>query len=242
MPIYADKKDEKLYVTVHFVTVTAIRIVSPMDWERKDQVNHMDMNAISKVTAATPATVTTATARAASETQEKKTASTAEELGVVYEKSKDTDKVTTAKDNKAIIAKLKADAEARTAQMRSLVEQMMTKQGTAYANANDMWKFLAKGDFTVSADVKAQAQADIAEDGYWGVEQTSDRILDFAKALGNNDPEKAEEMLEAFKKGFKQAEKAWGNELPEISQKTYDAVLEKFEAWKNETATETETV
>ena len=106
-----------------------------------------------------------------------------------------------------------------------------------------MWKFLAKGDFTVSADVKVQAEADIAEDGYWGVKQTSDRILDFAKALAGNDPDKAEEMLEAFKKGFKQATGAWGKELPEISQKTYDAVLEKFDAWKNgeETAT-TETV
>ena len=195
----------------------------------------MDMNAIKNVTPTASATASQPVSKAAENTQPAK--SKAEELGVVYEKS--SDKVTSAKDNKAIIAKLKADAEARTAQLRSLVEQMMTKQGTAYANANDMWKFLAKGDFTVSADVKAQAQADIAEDGYWGVEQTSDRILDFAKALAGNDPEKAEEMLEAFKKGYKQAEEIWGGELPEISQKTYDAVLEKFEAWKNQTATET---
>ena len=39
---------------------------------------------------------------------------------------------------------------------------------------------------------------------------------------------------DAFKKGFKQAEETWGGELPEISQKTYDAVLEKFDAWANE--------
>ena len=88
---------------------------------------------------------------------------------------------------------------------------MMTKQGVAIGTADDMWKFLAKGDFTVSADVKAQAQADIADDGYWGVEQTSDRILDFAKALSGDDPDKADAMLEAFKKGFEQATKAWGD-------------------------------
>ena len=87
----------------------------------------------------------------------------------------------------------------------------MTKQGVAIGTADDMWKFLAKGDFTVSADVKAQAQADIADDGYWGVEQTSDRILDFAKALSGDDPDKADAMLEAFKKGFEQATKAWGD-------------------------------
>ena len=201
------------------------------------------MNAINKITTSTPVTKSTSitTKKVSEETTSKKT-STAEELGVIYEKSQDADKVTAKKDNKAIVAQLKADAEARTAQLKNLVQQMMTKQGNAIGTASDddsIWKFLAKGDFTVSADVKAQAQADIAEDGYWGVEQTSDRILDFAKALAGNDPDKVEEMLEAFKKGFKEATKTWGDELPEISQKTYDAVLEKFESWKNATATET---
>ena len=37
----------------------------------------------------------------------------------------------------------------------------------------------------------------------------------------------------------KERGKSWGKELPEISQRTYDAVYEKFEAWKNETAVET---
>ena len=202
--------------------------------------NHMDMNAISNVATATSVNTTSVLAKKAAE--EAEVAKTpAEETGVIYEKSKENEKVTSAKDNKAIIAKLKADAEERTSQLRSIVEQLITKQGTAFGKATDdeMWKFLAKGEFTVSADVKAQAEADIAEDGYWGVEQTSDRILDFAKALAGNDPDKAEEMLEAFKKGFKEATKTWGDELPEISQKTYDAVLEKFESWKNATATET---
>ena len=76
---------------------------------------------------------------------------------------------------------------------------------------------------------KAQAQADIAEDGYWGVNQTSDRIIQFATALTGGDPDKIESMREAFKKGYAQAEKTWGGSLPEISQKTYDAVMEKFD-------------
>ena len=199
------------------------------------------MNAISNITTATSTNTTTAVAKKAAEEAPVNKTTSAEETGVVYEKSSDNEKVTSTKDNKAIIAKLKADAEARTSQLRSIVEQLITKQGTAFGKATDdeMWKFLAKGEFTVSADVKAQTEADIAEDGYWGVEQTSDRILDFAKALAGNDPDKAEEMLEAFKEGYKQATKAWGDELPEISQKTYDAVLEKFDAWKNATATET---
>jgi hypothetical protein len=71
--------------------------------------------------------------------------------------------------------------------------------------------------------------ADIAEDGYWGVNQTSDRIIQFATALTGGDPDKIESMREAFKKGYAQAEKTWGGSLPEISQKTYDAVMEKFD-------------
>ena len=123
----------------------------------------------------------------------------------------------------------------RTAQLRSIVEQMMTKQGVAIGTADSMWSFLAKGDFTVDEATRAQAQADIADDGYWGVDQTSDRILDFAKALSGNDPEKADLLLDAFKKGFKEATKSWGQDLPDISQRTYDAVVEKFNKWKNGT-------
>ena len=156
------------------------------------------------------------------------------ESGVVYEKSSDSKSGSVnSKSNSAIVAKMKADAEQRTAQLRSLVEKMMSQQGATIGKADSMWRFLADGNFTVDAATKAQAQADIAEDGYWGVEQTSDRILDFAKALAGGDSDKADELLAAFKKGFQQATGTWGKDLPDISKRTYDAVLEKFEQWKN---------
>ena len=103
-----------------------------------------------------------------------------------------------------------------------------------------MWKFLASGKYTVSADVKAQAQADIAEDGYWGVEQTSERIVEFAKALTGGDTSKIEEMKAAFEKGFKAATGAWGSKLPDISQRTYDAVMDKFDDWAGKKAEDVE--
>lgn len=157
----------------------------------------------------------------------------AKESGVVYEKGTSATSGTYSKD--AIVARMKRDAETRTAQLKSLVEKMMTSQGSKIGQADSMWRFLASGNFTVSADVKAQAQADIADDGYWGVEQTSDRIVDFAKALSGGDSEKADKMIAAFKKGFEQATKSWGKTLPDISQRTYDAVMKKFDAWKNGT-------
>lgn len=155
----------------------------------------------------------------------------AESTGVVYEPSEEAKTASTKKykPDTNLVAKMKADAEARTAQLQSLVEKMLTKQGQTYGAANDIWNILSSGNFTVDPATKAQAQADIAEDGYWGVSQTSQRILDFATALTGGDPDKIEEMRSAFQKGYKQAEKTWGGELPEISQKTYDAVMAGFD-------------
>jgi len=131
-------------------------------------------------------------------------------------------------DRSKIAAQLKADQEMRQTQMVDLVQKMMTGQGVAFNNANDIWSFLREGNFTVDAATKAQAQQDISEDGYWGVKQTSQRILDFADALAGSDPKNIQKMYDAFKKGYAQAENTWGGELPEISQKTYDSVLEGF--------------
>ena len=194
----------------------------------------MAINSMTNSVAAQQAS--TYTAAKTDYTKKKSESSTKTDTGVVYEKSSDqTSGTVTKKTDYALINKLKADAEERTSQLRSLVEKMMTKQGVAIGTADSMWSFLAKGDFTVDEATRAQAQADIADDGYWGVDQTSDRILDFAKALSGNDPEKADLLLDAFKKGFKEATKSWGQDLPDISQRTYDAVVEKFNKWKNGT-------
>lgn len=169
-------------------------------------------------------------------TENTKAESTTVEAGAVYEPSNETASTakTTYKPDTNLINKLKADADARTAQLRSLVEKMMTGQANAYGKANDIWSFLSSGNFTVDAATKKQAQADIAEDGYWGVAQTSDRIIDFAKALTGGDPDKIEDMRAAFEKGFKKAGATWGRSLPDISQRTYDAVMEKFDKMAEE--------
>lgn len=160
------------------------------------------------------------------------------EAAAVYEKSDENQKssqvVTKEADRTKIIQQLKADAEMRQQQLLDIVHKMMGKQAKTYGIANSdeddsIWKFLAKGDFTVDAATKAQAQEDISEDGYWGVKQTSGRILDFAKALAGDDPDKLEKMRSAFEKGYKMAEETWGGELPDISKQTFDAVMKGFD-------------
>lgn len=191
----------------------------------------MSVNGVTQ-TQASAYTYASAAAENTKTTSAKENTSTAADTGVVYEPSKETTTSSVKKTYKPdanLINKLKADADARTSQLRSLVEQMMSKQADTYGNANDIWSFLRKGDYTVDPTTKLQAQQDISEDGYWGVKQTSDRIISFATALTGGDPDKIDEMKAAFQKGYAMAEKKWGGNLPEISQRTYDAVLEKFD-------------
>ncbi|MBQ9550386.1 MAG: hypothetical protein IJU87_06205 [Lachnospiraceae bacterium] len=163
-----------------------------------------------------------------------------EEAGAVFEKSADSGRVTAQVGKKApnteLIARLKADQEAQMQNLQSIVQKMMTGQGKAYSMASgddSIWKYLASGEYTVDELARKKAQEDISEDGYWGVKQTSDRILDFAKALSGDDPTKAKELLDAFDKGYKQATGEWGRDLPDISKQTYDAVHKKFDEWAN---------
>lgn len=178
-------------------------------------------------------------------TEENKDTAEKKEDGVVYEPTKTDANVPVKKyvQNTDLVNKMKADAEAHTKQLENIVQQLMTKQSQTFGVANgDMWKFLASGKFEVDEATKLQAQQDVSEDGYWGVKQTSNRILDFATALTGGDPSKIEDMRKAFEKGYKQAEDTWGRELPEISKQTYDAVMKGFDKMAEDAAQTTQTI
>lgn len=163
-----------------------------------------------------------------------------DDTSVVYEPSGETASISSTKSNKVdadTIAKLKADADAKFSQLRGIVEQLISKQSKASETVSIWEQFkngVLNGTIEVDPATAKQAQEDISEDGYWGVKQTSERILDFAKAISGNDSKKAEQMREAIKKGYESAADLWGGELPEISQKTYDAVMKGIDDWKAE--------
>ena len=202
--------------------------------ENNKEVKEMSLD-ISSVVSATASTAYSAATKTSSQTSVTETAEA--EVGATYEKSSDSSSTKATytinkmseEDRTALVNQLKADQEARVSQLQSLVNEMLGKQATTYANANDIWSILSSGDFTVDAATKAQAQADIAEDGYWGVAQTSQRMFDFAAALAGDDVDKMKEMQEAMMKGFEQATATWGKDLPEISQQTIEAANKLFE-------------
>lgn len=187
----------------------------------------------------------------AAKTSEKKTEDqkdTAASEGAVYEKTASKDEKKSYSVNKMsaeqranLVKQLKADEANRQSQLVDIVNKMIGGQVQKFAQANeDFWKFLAKGDYTVDAETKAQAQADIAEDGYYGVSKTAQRIFDFASALAGDDVEQMKKMQAAFEKGYKQAEKIWGGKLPDISSQTRDSVNKMFDEYYRSKNTYTE--
>ncbi len=133
------------------------------------------------------------------------------------------------------------EVDAKTSQLTTLANALFSKQGTKSAVANDLATNIKNlkdgiknGTIKVDDETVAQAKKDIAEDGYYGVEQTSDRLVDFAKALSGGDPKNVEKMRDAIIKGFGEAEKLWGEALPQISKDTFNATMDKIDSWAAE--------
>jgi hypothetical protein len=74
-----------------------------------------------------------------------------------------------------------------------------------------------------------EAKELVSEKGFFGVEQTSDRVSNFAFAISKDDVELLQESRKGIVKGFEEAEKLWGGELPEISYLTQEKTLEKID-------------
>lgn len=165
----------------------------------------------------------------------------AEETAAKAEKP-DVDRVELSKDAKtttkmsdseraSLVQSLKDDLNNQMSRFTNMMVQNFQKQGINFsmANGDDFWKMMASGNYTVDAQTKADAQAAISEDGYWGVKQTSQRIFDFAAALAGDDVELMEKYQKAVEKGFGQAEDAWGGSLPSICGDTKTAIDKLFD-------------
>ncbi len=109
--------------------------------------------------------------------------------------------------------------------LRNLVVKTLRDQGVN----------LQVADGTIEIDLtsisREEARELVSEDGYFGVEKTSQRIVDFAVNAFGNDPSRLAEMKAAIDKGFTAAQEAFVGALPEISQRTYDAIMEKLDAY-----------
>lgn len=192
----------------------------------------MDVSSVNNSTNTYAAPKTTEVAKNATE----ETTSATTDKGAVFEKDQTTTKNSANKiyNKDAIVARMKADQQSRIDSMNSLVQKLLGKQAKKFdlANGNNLADTFSKIAGQADQDTINAAKQSISENGYWGVNQTSDRLVSMAIALSGGDTEKADEMMAAIEKGYKQATKAWGKELPQICQDTMEATRQKMDDWK----------
>lgn len=133
-------------------------------------------------------------------------------------------KPTAQKPDVETINRLWEQTEKATQSLRNLVESLISKQGKRLQDLLDGKDFLF-----VDSETRVEAEKAISEDGEWGVKAVSTRIVEFAKAFAGDDKEILTKMRDAIEQGFKEAEKAFGGQLPDISKKTYDEVMKQLD-------------
>jgi len=113
--------------------------------------------------------------------------------------------------------------------------------GANDATGQGFWALRA-GNIKLSEADRAQAQQLVSEDGFFGVKQTTDRLIGFAKAMvgeGASDAQ-IEKMRAAVQKGFDEVARMFGgfDKLPQVTKDTHAAVMQAFDSWKSGGAAE----
>ncbi|HSH70140.1 MAG TPA: hypothetical protein VK997_09485, partial [Deferrisomatales bacterium] len=68
---------------------------------------------------------------------------------------------------------------------------------------------------------------------YWNVENTAQRLVDFATGLYREGDrgEHVDQMVAAMKRGYAEAAQAFGGTLPEIADETIELAVQRLEEW-----------
>lgn len=120
---------------------------------------------------------------------------------------------------------LNTNEDSQYSLLRQLVAGLLQEQGIdTLAMGND--HTLEMTDLTPD-----EAQELVADDGYFGIEKTSERIIQFAIGIAGGDATRIDAIREGIDQGFQEALDAFGGWLPDISYDTYDAVMEKLDQW-----------
>lgn len=95
-----------------------------------------------------------------------------------------------------------------------------------YDNFSSFLKDIGYNGKPIAELSKEEASELVGKDGFFGVEQTAKRIADFVINGAAGDESRFRAGREGMIQGFKEAEKIWGGELPQISQETMQKAIE----------------
>lgn len=133
------------------------------------------------------------------------------------------------------------EAETQRADFMRIMMSSMNQQAESGLTADGIWGAVgqwASGQdvsnlVEITPEMRAEAQELVSEDGFYGVRQTSERILALVDALAGTDPNGLEGRLEvlrgAAERAFENVRNMFGGNLPEISELTIEAVRQGFE-------------
>ena len=130
---------------------------------------------------------------------------------------------------KELRAQVEQNANAFTFKSTSMQANMFSLQDDFTKAYEEFQSFLSDVGYEgkpIAELSQDEAAALVSEDGMFGIQQTSERIANFVISGSGGNEDMLRAGREGMLQGFKEAEKMWGGELPEISQKTMQAATE----------------
>lgn len=115
-------------------------------------------------------------------------------------------------------------SESTISDIQNVVDGLQLDINVSEMSCSDIAKAIGIGTTPESA-----ARA-VSEDGMWGVNAVSTRLLDMAMRLSGGDTEKAEMLRDAVKKGFEAVDALAS--LPQVCQDTYAETMARFDYWE----------
>lgn len=155
--------------------------------------------------------------------------------------------------DKSTVDKLIAESDSKISAFKEMLQTLLAKQadrngGVISSEKTGMEALLENATVGEDGmvhfnreDVEAAGLGEFDENGYWGVEQTAQRIFDMAIAFAGNDENLLAKMKDSISQAFGEVEDLFGGEgkLPDVSYRTRDRINEMFEEYENGgTATE----
>jgi hypothetical protein len=142
----------------------------------------------------------------------------------------------------ATIQKLWDETLAATQALRNIVSALLSggkvdgRFGFKHAGEGQItWARRAENP-EIDPELAAEAQALIGEDGYYGVKQTTARIMDFARALAGEsyDAQTISDLRAGVQMAFDDVARMFGGfeYLPEVTKQTYEAIMKAFDDWQ----------
>lgn len=134
-----------------------------------------------------------------------------------------------------ITTKMRSDNAKEVIQMQSYVANTFLKQGIVAGTAASSWKVLSGGGSASSgASIIARAKTDISKNGYWGIEQTSDRVMSYAKKLSGGNKSVMNELAKSVAHSYSESTQNSNSYAAALASDTYNSINFKFDQWFNQ--------